>query len=105
MKLLQSRCSGRGESPCQFATCMNNLVAIAEIIAMCTSIMVLQHNDIVVNRPHDVVNRRQFIKWYVNKSCARYSKLCTRYSKSWEFLTPVPISMCFDTNGAPYLKP
>ena len=58
MKLLQSRCSGRGESPCQFATCMNNLVAIAEIIAMCTSIMVLQHNDIVVNRPHDVVNRR-----------------------------------------------
>ena len=61
LQLTQSRCSGRGESPCQFATCMNKVATIAEIIAMCTSIKVLQHNNIVVNRPHDIVYRRHDI--------------------------------------------
>ena len=57
LQQVQSRCSGRGESPCQFATCMNNMETIAEIIALCTSVKILQYNEILVNRPHDVVNR------------------------------------------------
>ena len=100
----QSRCSGRGESPCQFATCMNNMAAIAErIIATSTSIKVLLQNDIVVNRPHHVgskssarfsKSRKSYVSksWpRYSKSCARYSKSSARYSKSWEFNTGSPL--------------
>ena len=70
----QSRCSDREESPCQFATCTNKVATIAEIIATCTSIKILQRDDIVVNRRHDVVR----------KSSARFSKSCKSYvSISW----------------------
>ena len=85
---------------------MNNMAAIAEIIATCTSIKVLQHNDIVVNRRHDLVNRTLANRG--NDIANRRHNLVNRMLTNCVLdivkrgsLTLVPLSMCFGTNGAP----
>ena len=99
---------------------MNNMAAIAEIIATCTSIKVLQHNDIVVNRRHDLVNRtlanrgndianrrhnlvnRMLTNRALNiVNCAHDIVNCELNIVNCGSLTPVPFSMCFGTNGTP----
>ena len=95
-----------GESPCQFATCMNKVANIAEIIATCTSIKILQHNDIVENRRHDVVNRRHDLINRVNRTLAnRDNGIVNRaldiVNREHDIANCRHDSMCFGTNGAP----
>ena len=85
------------------------MATIAEIIATCTSIKVLQHNNIVVNRPHDIVNRQHDIANrrhdLVNRTLTNRALDIVNGARdivNHGSLTPVPLSMCFGTNGAPY---